>query len=614
HDKENEGGEEESFYDAKDNLSESEMKSDKGDTNKVDEQCKSSEINENKNNVKQKDVFSLRHTFLNHVDNLKEKTKKINDSIKNIYENNENMFLKNLFTSQKKTDKDNFDNNKDCGRDKNFDLRNIEYKHLYEKKNNKRIRKRDIFFESILKDGKLNNIDKIWNIKNINKLKSPLKILEKNSKKMLDAKNSSKRRSLSCNNFNHENNLFKNFESNEDANSGYKKGINNGNINYENNQFVNSINEKGNLYYKNKKNELTYNKKESIPAIFVNNTILEPKVDVNEKRESVIIKNYEECINNNLNFNESVKQLCENVVSENSSDESHSIKNVDKGNVVAIVGTQWGDEGKGKIIDILSKYSNITCRFNGGGNAGHTICVGDKKHALHLLPCGVLYENNVNVLGNCMVIHLKTLMKEINNLGNNILDRIYISEKAHILFDIHQEIDAIQEIRKSKDGNAIGTTKKGIGPCYSTKASRIGIRMGSLRNFENFKKLYIKLIDNLMELYNIKDYNKEEELNEFYTYHKILKDKIINIMLYINKSIDSKKYILIEGANAAMLDIDLGTYPFVTSSSTTIGGIFSGLGIHHKKLNLVVGVVKSYLTRVGSGPFLTEQCNEIGEY
>ncbi|CAD2095723.1 adenylosuccinate synthetase, putative [Plasmodium vinckei lentum] len=292
----------------------------------------------------------------------------------------------------------------------------------------------------------------------------------------------------------------------------------------------------------------------------------------------------------------------------------HSIKNVDKGNVVAIVGTQWGDEGKGKIIDILSKYSDITCRFNGGGNAGHTICVGDKKHALHLLPCGVLYENNVNVLGNCMVIHLKTLMKEINNLGNNILDRIYISEKAHILFDIHQEIDAIQETRKSKDGNAIGTTKKGIGPCYSTKASRIGIRMGSLRNFENFKKLYIKLIDNLMELYNIKDYNKEEELNEFYTYHKILKDKIINIMLYINKSIDSKKYILIEGANAAMLDIDLGTYPFVTSSSTTIGGIFSGLGIHHKKLNLVVGVVKSYLTRVGSGPFLTEQCNEIGEY
>ncbi|CAD2093629.1 atypical protein kinase, ABC-1 family, putative [Plasmodium vinckei brucechwatti] len=321
-DKENEDGEEENFYDAKDSLTESEMKSDKGDTNKVDEKCKSSEINENKNNVKQKDVFSLKHTFLNHVDNLKEKTKKINDSIKNIYENNENMFLKNLFTSQKKTDKDNFDNNKDRGRDKNFDLRNIEYKNLYEKKNIKKIRKRDIFFESILKDGKLNNIDKIWNIKNINKLKSPLKILEKNSKKILDAKNSSKRRSLSCNNFNHENNLFKNFESNEDANSGYKKCNKNENTNYENNQFANNINENGKLYYKNKKNELTYNKKESIPAIFVNNTILEPKVDVNDKRESVIIKNYEECINNNLNFNESVKQLCENIVSENSSDES----------------------------------------------------------------------------------------------------------------------------------------------------------------------------------------------------------------------------------------------------------------------------------------------------
>ncbi|SCM11075.1 atypical protein kinase, ABC-1 family, putative [Plasmodium chabaudi adami] len=323
HDKENENGEEDNFYDAKDNLAESETKSDKGDTNKVDEKCKSSEINETKNSGKQKDVFSLKHTFLNHVDNLKEKTKKINDSIKNMYESNDNIFLKNLFTSQKKVDKDNFYNNKDSEKDKNFDLRNIEYKNLYEKKNkNKRIRKRDIFYESILKDGKLNNADKTWNIKNINKLKSPLKILEKNSKKILDAKNSSKRRSVSCNNFNHEHNLFKNVEPNEDANRVYKKGSKNGNTNYDNNKLVNNINDKGKLYYKNKKNETGYNKKESIPAIFVNNIILEPKVDVNEKRESVIIKNYEECINNNLNFNDDIKELCENFVSENSSDES----------------------------------------------------------------------------------------------------------------------------------------------------------------------------------------------------------------------------------------------------------------------------------------------------
>ncbi|VEV56989.1 atypical protein kinase, ABC-1 family, putative [Plasmodium vinckei vinckei] len=322
HDKENENDEEDNFYDAKDNLTESEMKSDKGGSNKVYVKCKSIEINEGKNNGKQKDVFSLKHTFLNHVDNLKEKTKKINDSIKNIYENNENMFLKNLFTSQKKTDKDNFDNNKDCRRDKNYDFRNIEYKHLYEKKNIKKIRKRDIFFESILKDGKLNNIDKMWYIKNINKLKSPLKILEKNSKKISDVKNNSKRRSISCNNFNHENDLFKNVDSNEDGNDGYKKGRNNGNANYQNNKIVSSMNDNRNLHYKNKKKEPTYNKKESIPAIFVNNIILEPKVDVIEKRESIIIKNYEEFINNNLNFNESIKELCENVVSENSSEES----------------------------------------------------------------------------------------------------------------------------------------------------------------------------------------------------------------------------------------------------------------------------------------------------
>ncbi|SBS93899.1 adenylosuccinate synthetase, partial [Plasmodium ovale curtisi] len=206
----------------------------------------------------------------------------------------------------------------------------------------------------------------------------------------------------------------------------------------------------------------------------------------------------------------------------------HDVKNVEQGNVVAILGAQWGDEGKGKIIDILSKHSDITCRFNGGANAGHTISVNNKKYALHLLPCGVLYTNNICVLGNGMVIHVKTLIKEINEIGGNILDRLYISDKAHILFDIHQIIDTIQENNKSKEGNQLGTTKRGIGPCYTTKASRIGIRLGILKNFENFKNNYIKLIDHLMNLYNIKKYNKEDELKLFYIYHNILKDKIID--------------------------------------------------------------------------------------
>ncbi|CAA9989001.1 adenylosuccinate synthetase, putative [Plasmodium knowlesi strain H] len=292
----------------------------------------------------------------------------------------------------------------------------------------------------------------------------------------------------------------------------------------------------------------------------------------------------------------------------------HDIQNLSQGNVVAILGSQWGDEGKGKIIDILSKHSDITCRFNGGANAGHTISVNDKKYALHLLPCGILYENNICVLGNGMVVHLKSLINEINSIGGNIIERLYLSDKSHILFDIHQTIDSIQENRKLKEGKQIGTTKRGIGPCYSTKVSRVGIRLGSLKNFEHFKNLYLKLIDNLMELYDIKDYNKEEELESFYKYHLLLKDRIIDVISFMNNRLNEKKNILIEGANAAMLDIDFGTYPYVTSSCTTVGGIFSGLGINHKKLNLTIGVVKSYLTRVGCGPFMTELNNEIGAY
>ncbi|KJP85720.1 adenylosuccinate synthetase [Plasmodium fragile] len=292
----------------------------------------------------------------------------------------------------------------------------------------------------------------------------------------------------------------------------------------------------------------------------------------------------------------------------------HDIQHVGHGNVVAILGAQWGDEGKGKIIDILSKHSDITCRFNGGANAGHTISVNDKKYALHLLPCGILYENNICVLGNGMVIHVKSLIKEINSIGGNIMNRLYLSDKAHILFDIHQTIDSIQENKKLKEGKQIGTTKRGIGPCYSTKVSRVGIRLGSLKNFEHFKNLYLKLIDNLMDLYDIKDYNKEEELKSFYEYHLLLNDRIIDVISFMNNQLNEKKNVLIEGANAAMLDIDFGTYPYVTSSCTTVGGIFSGLGINHKKLNLTVGVVKSYLTRVGCGPFMTELNNEIGDY
>lgn len=293
---------------------------------------------------------------------------------------------------------------------------------------------------------------------------------------------------------------------------------------------------------------------------------------------------------------------------------NHTIKGIEGGNVVAILGTQWGDEGKGKIIDVLSNHSDITCRFNGGSNAGHTISVNEKKYALHLLPCGVLYENTVNILGNGMVVHVKTLVDEIKLIGGNLLSRLFLSDKLHILFDIHQMIDSIQESEKLKQGHQIGTTKKGIGPCYSTKVSRIGIRLGALKDFEKFKKLYNRLIYSLMQQYNIDSYDQEEELARFYEYHCMLKDNIVDIVAFMNKSMIQKKKILIEGANAAMLDVDFGTYPYVTSSNTTVGGIFSGLGINYRNLNLVIGVVKAYLTRVGNGPFLTELINETGDF
>jgi len=282
--------------------------------------------------------------------------------------------------------------------------------------------------------------------------------------------------------------------------------------------------------------------------------------------------------------------------------------------VCAILGAQWGDEGKGKLVDILAQDYDIVARFNGGANAGHTLVVEGKKFAFHLLPCGMLYEGKVNVIGNGVVLHTPTLLKELASLhdaGMDTTGRLKISDRAHLLFDFHQVIDGRQE--EGLGAKNIGTTKKGIGPCYSSKATRNGIRVGELiEDFDTFTVRYNGLLADLQAQYGF-DYDGAEELARYKEYRDILMPMVDDTVQYINQSLRAGKSILTEGANAALLDIDFGTYPFVTSSPTSAGGISTGLGLAPSKVNNVVGIVKAYTTRVGSGPFPTELECAVGQ-
>lgn len=278
--------------------------------------------------------------------------------------------------------------------------------------------------------------------------------------------------------------------------------------------------------------------------------------------------------------------------------------------VLAVLGAQWGDEGKGKLVDVLAKKYDIICRFNGGANAGHTLVVNGKKFAFHLLPCGLLYNDKINIIGNGVVLDVPIMLKELQNLHNSNIDtanKLFISDRAHLLFEFHKVIDGLQE----KSAN-IGTTKKGIGPCYSTKAARSGIRVGELLDWSHFVQRYEALASSMQKQYGF-EYNTKEELARFEKYHEILKPMVIDNVSFLNESIRRGKKVLAEGANAALLDIDFGTYPYVTSSSTAAGGICTGLGIPPTKLDAAIGVVKAYTTRVGGGPFPTELVDAIGE-
>lgn len=293
--------------------------------------------------------------------------------------------------------------------------------------------------------------------------------------------------------------------------------------------------------------------------------------------------------------------------------------------VNVVLGSQWGDEGKGKLVDILVGHYDVVARCAGGNNAGHTIVVDGVKYDFHMLPSGLVNPNCKNLLGNGVVIHIPSFFKELETLEskglNDARGRLFISSRAHLVFDFHQRTDKLRELElagRSKDGKNIGTTGKGIGPTYSTKASRSGLRVHHLVNdnpgaWELFESRYRRLLETRKQRYGDFDYDAEEELNRFKQYKESLKPFVVDSVDFLHKSIANNEKILVEGANALMLDIDFGTYPYVTSSNTGIGGVITGLGIPPQKIQEVYGVVKAYTTRVGEGPFPTEQLNEQGE-
>lgn len=285
---------------------------------------------------------------------------------------------------------------------------------------------------------------------------------------------------------------------------------------------------------------------------------------------------------------------------------------------LVVMGAQWGDEGKGKLIDIVSRDMDITVRYQGGNNAGHTVVVGNKEYVFHLLPSAILHRGKVCVIGNGVVVDPLALLEEINSLKKRGLGvtsrRFKISDRCHVVMPYHRVLDGLRETKRK---NKIGTTGRGIGPCYADKVTRCGIRMVDLLNPRVLKA---KLEDNLREknevfrkVFKHKAYSFKGIYKEYLAYGRKLAPYICDTMLYLNKAIDQKKSILFEGAQGTFLDIDFGTYPFVTSSSSTVGGVCVGSGVAPTKIDRAIACVKAYTTRVGEGPFPTEFSSRLME-
>ena len=284
---------------------------------------------------------------------------------------------------------------------------------------------------------------------------------------------------------------------------------------------------------------------------------------------------------------------------------------------VVVVGTQWGDEGKGKITDFLSENAEVIARYQGGNNAGHTIKFDGVTYKLHLIPSGIFYKDKACVIGNGMVVDPKALVTELAYLHerNVSTDNLRISNRAHVILPYHLKLDEVEEERKG--ANKIGTTKKGIGPAYMDKAARIGIRIADLLDRDVFAE---KLERNLEEknrllekMYETEGFKIEDILDEYYEYGQQIKKYVCDTSVVLNDALDEGRRVLFEGAQGVMLDIDQGTYPFVTSSNPVAGGVPIGSGVGPTKIQHVVGVSKAYTTRVGDGPFPTELKDEIGD-
>ncbi len=284
---------------------------------------------------------------------------------------------------------------------------------------------------------------------------------------------------------------------------------------------------------------------------------------------------------------------------------------------VVVVGSQWGDEGKGKITDFLSENAEVIARYQGGNNAGHTIQFNGEKYKLHLIPSGIFYKEKICVIGNGMVVDPKALVEELAYVHAKGIttDNLRISNRAHVILPYHIRQDEVEEERKG--ANKIGTTRKGIGPAYMDKAARNGIRIADLLDREVFEE---KLALNLKEknrmferFYETEGFEIEEILDEYYQYGQEIKQYVCDTSVVLNDALDEGRRVLFEGAQGVMLDIDQGTYPFVTSSNPVAGGVTIGSGVGPTKITHVVGVCKAYTSRVGDGPFPTELHDEIGD-
>lgn len=283
--------------------------------------------------------------------------------------------------------------------------------------------------------------------------------------------------------------------------------------------------------------------------------------------------------------------------------------------VDVVLGTFYGDEGKGKIIDYLGSNADIAVRCSGGNNAGHTIEVDGIKFAFHLIPSGILNKGTIAVIGNGVVVDPKVLIEEMENLKEHgySADNLRISDKAHIILPYHIEMDKLLE--ENRGNNKIGTTARGIGPSYCDKYERCGIRAEDLISdrFEELLTININNKNKIFEMYGHETVDLEKTLADYKEYAKILKPYITDTVTLIHNALDAGKKVICEGAQATLLDIDFGSYPFVTSSNPSIGGVCTGSGVGAKDIGEVYGVLKAYSSRVGAGPYVTEQNNEIGD-